>query len=101
MAELIKALDEALMSQEEYHAEWWRRQRLTASTHTETLLTKECISSPSVKWLSAPLGSRLSVPHGAVSSGLHVLSAHGSTCDRLLAVSPHYALGASASLALT
>ena len=45
--------------------------------------------------------SRFTVPAGAVSSGLHVLSADGSTCERLVTISPHFAVGSVSLVVLT
>ena len=88
MVSLLKALDEALMSQEEYHAEWWRRQPATEDLSLHTNLTNMYVNNTSgrpAKRVSLPLmGGRCTVPTGAVSSGLHVLSRDGSRCEPLI-----------------
>ncbi|KAL1510131.1 hypothetical protein AB1Y20_006463 [Prymnesium parvum] len=101
MRELLAALDAALLSHEEHHAAWWRRQRIAAATHTDSLLAKQCLASPHVRRLPAVRSPRLFAPAGAVSSGLHALSADGAACHRLVAPSPHLLLGVSAALLLT
>ena len=45
MVSLLKALDEALMSQEEYHAEWWRRQPATDDLSLHTNLQSLYVSN--------------------------------------------------------
>jgi len=87
MAELIKALDEAFMSQEEYHAEWWRRQEVTDDLSLHTNLQSMYVrnlSGRAARRVAISARGRCTVPHGAVSSGLHVLSADGSTCEPLV-----------------
>ena len=39
--ELLRTLDDVLMSHDEYHAEWWRRQPMAPSTHTFNPLDKQ------------------------------------------------------------
>lgn len=81
LATLLRSLDAALMSREDYHAEWWRRQRvheqLQLHSNLASYFTRDLYGRAEKR---VSLRGALYVPKRAISSGLHVLSADGSTC---------------------
>ena len=84
---LIKALDGVLMSQEEHHATWWRRQRVGEDLLLRNVLSRvRDVDGRPKQRLS--LRGRLLVPRGAVSSGLHMLSSDGRTFASVVALPP-------------